>query len=110
MTDEIHISSHFGRAYAFWRRSWGLPEAKGAEQEADRGAGFALHVLFVRQALADQHRVHEGDQAAHYETRGLRRIDRAELAGFDAVADDELGGIADHFLVRLDRAPAVLDG
>src|SRR5262245_52613775 len=108
MSDEMCFSSHFGHAEALRGRTWALPEAEGAEDEPDGGAGLVLDVPLVGEALADQHRVHESNQAAHDKARGLGRIDGAELARLDPVTDDDFDGVADHFLVRLDRVPAVL--
>ena len=81
----------------------------GAEGEADAGFCLGLDVPLVGQALADQDGVHEGHQRPHQKLRRLGRIDLFELAGGDAVADDELDDVADDLLMRLDGIPAVLD-
>src|SRR5262245_26741712 len=85
------------------------PGGDGAEGEANTGLGLGLDVSIVGQALADQNGVDEGHQRPHQKLRRLGRIDLFELAGGDAVADDELDDAADDPLMRLDRIPAVLD-
>src|SRR5215813_14217602 len=94
--------------WAGW--TWRLPGCDGAEKEAHGGARVGFEIAAVLQALGDQHRMREAHDRAHDDLGGLARIHRLELAGLDAVAQDELGHRAHRFLVRVNGLPAVLDG
>src|SRR5262245_25199399 len=98
---------------AFWPWAgwtWRLPGCEGAEEEAHGCAGVGLEIATVLQALGDQDRMREAHDRAHDDVGGLARIHRLELAGLDAVAQDEFSHGAHGFLVRVNGLPAVLDG
>ena len=50
----------------------------------------------------------EATKRPHDQLGGFARIDRLELAGLDAVAQDQLDGRAEDLLVRHDGVPALL--
>src|SRR5262245_33299310 len=90
--------------------AWRLPGCDGAQEEAHGGARVGFEIAAVLQALGDQDRVREANDRAHDDFGGLARIHRLELAGLDAVAQDEFSHGAHGFLVRVNGLPAVLDG
>src|ERR1700681_4147233 len=109
MTDESRISSCCRQASASSGFGMGSTmRADGAEEKANRCAGFGLEVLALLQALTDQERMSEDDDGPHDQLGRVARVDRLELARLDAVAQDQFRHILHDLLVRADGIPAVL--
>src|SRR6185503_7437358 len=101
MTDENKKSSDFSRSEACgdWVMTGLLSGGYGAEHEANEGARFGFEVEAFLKALGEQDRMAIGDVCPHDHHRGLARIDLLELAGLDAVAQDQFDDRADALLV-----------
>src|SRR5215475_13279030 len=77
--------------------SWRLPAGcDGAQQEADGVAHVVLRSALVAlaQVLGDHERMAEMEHRALDHLGALARVDRLELAGLDAVAQDQLDHVA----------------
>src|SRR5581483_8117396 len=110
MTDEIHFLSHFRHGLsAVASRDPLLSGGDGAQQKADRSARLSFYVVALFHALAEDERMGKADERVHDQTGGGMRIDRLELAGLDAIAQDQFGDAVNDLLVSSDGLPAVLD-
>src|SRR6202047_3757140 len=108
-SDETRISSHLGHGWSSAGCGMGSTGSYGAKEKADGGAGLGFEVVALLQTLPDHEGMRERNERAHHQLRRFARINRLELAGVNAVAQDQFEDPVHDILMRADRIPAVLD-
>src|SRR5215471_12659640 len=108
MTDEISISSHSGHKTADAAIDMAsVPGGDGADEKTDSATRRGCEVLTVLQGLGNQHRMGESYRGSHELLRNLPRVERLELAGCHAVAQDHFDDRAHGLFMGADGRPGV---
>src|SRR3984893_9933021 len=88
-SDETRISSHLGHGWSSAGCGMGSTGSYCAKEKAEGGAGAGFVGVALLHAWPDHEGTRERNERAHHQLRLFARINRLELSGVNAVAQDE---------------------